>query len=186
MDEASGRFDEAMTIFRKSWAPKGRFSHHGRRWHSDSIVVEPAQFQQPHPPLWLAVPVQTASVAPRAKATPVARSVGRDRPDRTADRPCFRETREEAGRPFAPAKAFDARRRVPSIIGDLARDRLEDDTTTLLGTPGEIVVRLRELESVGTTNILLVDPNASAVNFRGGVAHQIMPAFPAPCDFAAG
>ena len=30
---------------------RSRFSHHGKRWHYDNVVVEPAPMQQPHPPL---------------------------------------------------------------------------------------------------------------------------------------
>ena len=32
---------------------EGRFSHHGKRWHFDNIVVEPRPVQQPHPPFWM-------------------------------------------------------------------------------------------------------------------------------------
>jgi alkanesulfonate monooxygenase SsuD/methylene tetrahydromethanopterin reductase-like flavin-dependent oxidoreductase (luciferase family) len=53
IDEASERFDEVVEVIRKAWTSVGRFSHHGKRWHFDSIVVEPAPMQQPHPPFWL-------------------------------------------------------------------------------------------------------------------------------------
>jgi probable F420-dependent oxidoreductase len=53
MDEATERFDEAMDVIRKAWNSTGRFSHHGKRWHYDNIVVEPAPVQRPHPPFWL-------------------------------------------------------------------------------------------------------------------------------------
>src|SRR5215475_5483232 len=53
MNEASERFDEVMDVIRKAWTSEGRFSHHGKRWHFDNIVVEPAPMQQPHPPFWL-------------------------------------------------------------------------------------------------------------------------------------
>jgi len=48
--EATERFDEAMEIIRKAWTSNGRFSHHGKRWHYDNIVVEPEPLQRPHPP----------------------------------------------------------------------------------------------------------------------------------------
>ena len=67
-----------------------------------------------------------------------------------------------------------------SVIGDLARDKLadrvEDDTAPLLGTPDEVIARLKELEAGGATNILLVDPNASVANLRA-FAREVMPAF---------
>ena len=51
--EATERFDEAMEILRKSWTSPGRFSHHGKRWHFENIVVEPHPVQRPHPPFWM-------------------------------------------------------------------------------------------------------------------------------------
>jgi alkanesulfonate monooxygenase SsuD/methylene tetrahydromethanopterin reductase-like flavin-dependent oxidoreductase (luciferase family) len=71
---------------------------------------------------------------------------------------------------------------VLSVIGDLARDKLadrvEDDTAPLLGTPEEIIARLKELEAGGATNILLVDPNASVRNLQA-FAREVMPSFQA-------
>lgn len=52
--EANERFEEAMTIIRKAWSTQERFSHHGKRWHYEDILVEPPPTQIPHPPLWLA------------------------------------------------------------------------------------------------------------------------------------
>jgi alkanesulfonate monooxygenase SsuD/methylene tetrahydromethanopterin reductase-like flavin-dependent oxidoreductase (luciferase family) len=53
MEDASERYDEALEIIRKAWTSKGRFSHHGKRWNFDDIVVEPEPMQKPHPPLWI-------------------------------------------------------------------------------------------------------------------------------------
>jgi alkanesulfonate monooxygenase SsuD/methylene tetrahydromethanopterin reductase-like flavin-dependent oxidoreductase (luciferase family) len=53
MDEAGERYDEAVAFLRKAWTTKGRFSHHGERWHFEDVVVEPAPVQKPHPPLWI-------------------------------------------------------------------------------------------------------------------------------------
>ncbi len=53
MEEAGERYDEAVAFLRKAWTTKGRFSHHGKRWHYEDIVVEPAPVQKPHPPLWI-------------------------------------------------------------------------------------------------------------------------------------
>jgi alkanesulfonate monooxygenase SsuD/methylene tetrahydromethanopterin reductase-like flavin-dependent oxidoreductase (luciferase family) len=50
---AAERFDEAMAVIRAAWSIEGRFSHHGKRWHFDDIIVEPAPKQRPHPPFWL-------------------------------------------------------------------------------------------------------------------------------------
>jgi alkanesulfonate monooxygenase SsuD/methylene tetrahydromethanopterin reductase-like flavin-dependent oxidoreductase (luciferase family) len=53
MEEAGERYEEAVAFLRKAWTAKGRFSHHGKRWHYEDIVVEPAPVQRPHPPLWI-------------------------------------------------------------------------------------------------------------------------------------
>ena len=52
--ESTERFEEAMTVIRTAWTTEGRFSHHGKRWHYEDILLEPSPVQQPHPPLWLA------------------------------------------------------------------------------------------------------------------------------------
>jgi len=53
MDEAQERYDEALEVIRKAWTTPGRFTHHGKRWHFDDVVVEPSPTQRPHPPLWI-------------------------------------------------------------------------------------------------------------------------------------
>ena len=198
MAEATERFDEAMEIIRKAWTAEGRFSHHGKRWHYENVVVEPEPLQRPHPPLWLA-----------AGSHDSIRRAARDgynllldqlaQVDQIVQRiAIFREECERIGRPYDPAmvatarplqmihheseraQAYETRRRVLATIGDLARDklpdRIEDDTAPLLGTPEEVIARLKELEAGGATNILLVDPNASVANLRA-FAREVMPAF---------
>jgi alkanesulfonate monooxygenase SsuD/methylene tetrahydromethanopterin reductase-like flavin-dependent oxidoreductase (luciferase family) len=54
MDEAQARFDETLDFLVKAWTTSGRFSHHGRYWQFDDIVVEPPTAQKPHPPVWMA------------------------------------------------------------------------------------------------------------------------------------
>ena len=51
--EAGERYDEALEVIKKAWSSTGRFSHHGKRWRFDDIVVEPAPVQKPHPPFWI-------------------------------------------------------------------------------------------------------------------------------------
>ncbi|MHB8384033.1 MAG: LLM class flavin-dependent oxidoreductase [Candidatus Binataceae bacterium] len=54
LEEADARFDEALDVILRAWSTRQRFSHHGRYWHLDDIVVEPQPRQQPHPPIWMA------------------------------------------------------------------------------------------------------------------------------------
>jgi alkanesulfonate monooxygenase SsuD/methylene tetrahydromethanopterin reductase-like flavin-dependent oxidoreductase (luciferase family) len=53
-EEADARFDEAVEVIKRSWLERSRFSHRGRFWHFEDIVVEPPPAQRPHPPLWMA------------------------------------------------------------------------------------------------------------------------------------
>ena len=53
MEEADERFDEAMEVITKSFVCDAPFSHRGRHWQYDNIVVEPPSAQLPHPPFWM-------------------------------------------------------------------------------------------------------------------------------------
>ena len=209
--EATERFDEAMEIIRKAWTTPhdkngGRFNHHGKRWHYDNIVVEPEPLQRPHPPLWLAAgsPDSIKRAAREGYNLLLDQLAQTDQIIRRIK--LFREECKSAGRAYDPgmvatarplqmihseserAAAYETRKRVLATIGDLARDKLpdrvEDDTAPLLGTPGEVIARLKELEAGGATNILLVDPNASVNNLRA-FAREVMPAFTAQRSAAA-
>jgi alkanesulfonate monooxygenase SsuD/methylene tetrahydromethanopterin reductase-like flavin-dependent oxidoreductase (luciferase family) len=53
-EEAEARFEEAVEIMMRAWTARERFSHRGRFWHFEDIVVEPPPAQRPYPPLWVA------------------------------------------------------------------------------------------------------------------------------------
>jgi alkanesulfonate monooxygenase SsuD/methylene tetrahydromethanopterin reductase-like flavin-dependent oxidoreductase (luciferase family) len=53
-DEAEARFDEAVEVMTRAWTTRTRFSHYGRFWRFEDIIVEPPPAQRPHPPLWVA------------------------------------------------------------------------------------------------------------------------------------
>jgi alkanesulfonate monooxygenase SsuD/methylene tetrahydromethanopterin reductase-like flavin-dependent oxidoreductase (luciferase family) len=203
MEEATERFDEAMEVIRKAWTTPqevngGRFSHHGKRWHYDNILVEPEPLQRPHPPLWLAAGSHE-SVRRAAREGYHLLLDQLAQTDQIIQRiAIFREECERIGRKYDPSlvataralqmiqsesertEAYATRKRVLGVIGDLARDKLadrvEDDTAPLLGTPKEIIARLKQLEAGGAHNILLVDPNASLANLRA-FAREVMPTF---------
>jgi alkanesulfonate monooxygenase SsuD/methylene tetrahydromethanopterin reductase-like flavin-dependent oxidoreductase (luciferase family) len=52
--EADERFEESYDLIIKSWTSDERFSHHGKYWHFENIIVEPPTAQKPHPPIWMA------------------------------------------------------------------------------------------------------------------------------------
>jgi alkanesulfonate monooxygenase SsuD/methylene tetrahydromethanopterin reductase-like flavin-dependent oxidoreductase (luciferase family) len=59
-EEAEPRFEEAVEVIVKSFVSRQRFSHRGRFWQFEDIVVEPPPSQQPHPPLWVAAGGETS------------------------------------------------------------------------------------------------------------------------------
>jgi len=52
--EADARFEESLSVILKAWTSNERFSHHGKFWNFENIVVEPPTRQKPHPPIWMA------------------------------------------------------------------------------------------------------------------------------------
>jgi len=53
IEEADARFNETLDVIVKSWTSKQRFSHHGKYWNFEDIIVEPPTAQKPHPPMWM-------------------------------------------------------------------------------------------------------------------------------------
>src|ERR1700730_7838829 len=47
-------FEEVLALLCRALSSNEPFSHRGRFWRFDDIVVEPAPYQRPHPPVWLA------------------------------------------------------------------------------------------------------------------------------------
>src|SRR6516165_4110982 len=82
-DEADARFEEALTVITKAWTSGQRFSHHGRFWTFNDILVEPPTSQKPHPPFWMAAgtpPVHSPRGRARLQSAPrPVRSVRRHR-----------------------------------------------------------------------------------------------------------
>lgn len=65
IEEAEARFDECLDVMIRAWASKERFSHHGRFWNFDDIVVEPTVGKPPA--IWMAAgsPASLQKVAKR-------------------------------------------------------------------------------------------------------------------------
>jgi probable F420-dependent oxidoreductase len=207
-DEATERFDEAMQVIRAAWSGEERFSHHGKRWHFENVVIEPAPVQRPHPPFWLgAGSDESIRKAAREGYNLLLDQIATT--DTTIARvAAFRQECARVGRPYAPAmvgatrglhiarntaereaqlairlqvlknigalaRGADAARYAPDSVVQTAR---EIDDGALLGTPDEIIARLRRLEAGGVEHVLLVDPRPSLESLRL-FASEIMPAF---------
>jgi alkanesulfonate monooxygenase SsuD/methylene tetrahydromethanopterin reductase-like flavin-dependent oxidoreductase (luciferase family) len=53
MEEADARFEECLDVILKAWTADEPFSHRGKHWQFDNIVVEPPTAQKPHPQIWM-------------------------------------------------------------------------------------------------------------------------------------
>ena len=102
MEEATERFDEAMAFLRTAWTATDRFSHHGRRWQFENIVIEPRPVQQPHPPLWMGAGGRVDPARRTGGVQPAAR------PDR-ACRPDHRARGSLPGRAWQPRPQLSSR-----------------------------------------------------------------------------
>jgi alkanesulfonate monooxygenase SsuD/methylene tetrahydromethanopterin reductase-like flavin-dependent oxidoreductase (luciferase family) len=53
MEEADLRFEETLDVITRAFTSETPFSHHGKYWQFDNIVVEPPTAQKPYPPFWM-------------------------------------------------------------------------------------------------------------------------------------
>jgi alkanesulfonate monooxygenase SsuD/methylene tetrahydromethanopterin reductase-like flavin-dependent oxidoreductase (luciferase family) len=108
-DEAEARFEEAVEVITRSWTERSRFSHQGRFWHFEDIVVEPPPTQRPHPPFWMAAggpaSIRRAAAAGFNLMLDQYASTEQIR-ERLA---LYRSEREAHGRPFEPMDVAVAR-----------------------------------------------------------------------------
>ena len=208
------RYNEALEVIRKAWTSPGRISHHGKRWHYEDVVIEPAPTQTPHPPLWVG-----------AGNLEVIAAVARDgikvlldqlsTPEALGQRlAAYRDAVHAQGRSFDPmdvgltrglhlamnarerehqhalrAQFLDHVRRLTvnpnGVAGTLSAAAsgggFHDATekTTLIGTPEEIIERLKVLQAQDIEYVLLMDLEGSIPGLRT-FAREVMPAFSDP------
>jgi alkanesulfonate monooxygenase SsuD/methylene tetrahydromethanopterin reductase-like flavin-dependent oxidoreductase (luciferase family) len=53
IEDAEARFEEGLEVIMKAWTSADRFSHAGRFWRFEDIIVEPSPCQKPHPAIWM-------------------------------------------------------------------------------------------------------------------------------------
>ncbi|MPZ57198.1 MAG: LLM class flavin-dependent oxidoreductase [Rhizobiales bacterium] len=108
-EEAEARFEESVEVMTRSFTSRTRFSHHGRFWQFEDIVVEPPPAQQPHPPFWVAA----ASAVSIRKAAARGFNLILDQyasPDAIGERiALYRAEREAHGHGFDPMQVVVAR-----------------------------------------------------------------------------
>jgi alkanesulfonate monooxygenase SsuD/methylene tetrahydromethanopterin reductase-like flavin-dependent oxidoreductase (luciferase family) len=109
IDEAEARFEECVEVMTKAFASRERFSHCGRFWQFDDIVVEPPPSQKPHPPLWVAA----GSEASIKRAARRGFNLILDQyasPEQLGQRiALYRAERQASGLPFDPMQVVVAR-----------------------------------------------------------------------------
>lgn len=195
IEEANARYDEALDVIRKAWSSRRRFSHHGRYWHFDDIVVEPEPTQKPHPPFWIGAgsPAGIAAAAANGFNLLLDQLASFETSgERIA---AFHAAAAASGRVVQPHSiglvrglhiAMNAREREEALAGgaggslalpaSFADTRAASEKAALIGPPDEIVARLRMLEALGADYVLLLDVSGSREALRI-FAREVMPAF---------
>ena len=102
MEEADSRFEESLEVITKAFTSETPFSHRGKYWQFDNIVVEPPTAQKPHPPFWMGAgsPSSVRQVVERGYNMLLGQhSLAEEILDQVAQ---FREEVEARGRAFDP------------------------------------------------------------------------------------
>ena len=204
MEEAEDRFDESLAVMLKAWTSDEPWSHRGKYWQFDNVVVEPPTAQKPHPPLWMGAgsPESIKKVAAQGYKLLLDQYASFEEiRERIA---LFKSEVEKQGRTFDPMsvgvtrsinvvntpaelqKAYEnriaARRRIDRLTirpdGKNQKRVISDEAIcagALYGTPDEIAAKLEILRDAGAAYVLL--------NSAGGppslrrFAHEVRPAF---------
>jgi alkanesulfonate monooxygenase SsuD/methylene tetrahydromethanopterin reductase-like flavin-dependent oxidoreductase (luciferase family) len=204
MEEAAERFDESLEVLLKSWTSDEPWSHHGKYWKFDEVVVEPPTHQKPHPPLWMGAGSAESIKKVAAKGYNLLLDQYASLEEVAERIALFRAEVEKQGRVFDPmtvgvtrsinvvntpaelAKAYEnrifARRRIDRLTirpDGLNQKRVISDeaisASALYGGPDEIAAKLEILRAAGAEYVML--------NSAGGppslrrFAHEIRPAF---------
>ena len=162
-EEAEERFEEGLEVILKAWTSEGRFSHHGRFWNFENIVVEPAAVQRPRPAIWMAAGSEPSihKVATRGFNLLLDQFAG---PDLIWQRIDF--FRSELDKEDAIERLNAMRQRTIDVakapnqsggshILAYARSGAPDVSSTLIGTTEEIYHKLVALNEAGAEYIIL-------------------------------
>jgi len=184
MEEAAERFDECLAVILKAWTSDAPWSHRGKYWQFEEVVVEPPTAQKPHPPLWMGAgsPESITKVAEQGHQLLLDQYASIEEiGERIA---LFKSEVEKRGRAFDPMsvavtrsinvvgtsaelqKAFEtriaARRRIDWLTlrpdGTNQKRVISDEAIcagALYGTPDAIAVKLEALREVGAEYVLL-------------------------------
>ncbi len=202
--EAEPRFEEVLDVLVRALASDTAFSHLGRFFRLDDVVVEPPPHQRPHPPVWLAAS-SDGSIAACARRGFNLLLDQFASPRQIAERiTLYRRELEAAGHVFEPMRVAVARnvfvtrdaaekeaalKRQAEINGRLlslsrgSESRqgshilgyADSDAQALIGTAEEVIDRFAALEAAGVAYVLL-SGQGSRANLRR-FADTVMPKF---------
>lgn len=188
LEEAEERFEEGLDVVLRSWTSEQRFSHHGKYWRFENIVVEPPTAQKPHPPVWMAAghPDSIRRVAERGFNLLLDQFAA---PETIIERfRLFRTEVEKRGRRFDPmtvavARAYyvasDADDKAAAVERRLAATRR---MTTLAQTPAgdskSSMVSFADTREASEQSALFGTPDEIAAKLdtlrRAGIAHVLL------------
>ena len=168
-EEADARFDESVEVMTRAFTSRERFSHRGRFWNFEDIVVEPPPMQRPHPPFWVAAgnPQSISRAAARgfnlildqyAAPSTIAERIG-----------LYKAAREQAGLQFDPAQVTVARQLYVAKDGadrDAALEKQREYTRRIVesarapgGKPGSHVLAYADQAGATEENALFGTPD---------------------------
>lgn len=175
-EEANERYEECLEVLRMSWTTEGRFSHHGKHFSYNDVIVEPTPAQSPHPPIWI-------GAGSEASIRSAARSRTRLLVDQfgTIDSTCqkvdwYRDEIERNGGVFDPTHVCAARHLM--LLRDENLHTLEAEYDQRLAG----IMRLREASRVpGDDRELTVADHAFYDTARANTEDAVIGGLPETC-----
>jgi len=199
MEETEARFTECLDVMMKAWTSNTPWSHQGKYWDFDEVIVEPPTIQQPHPQLWMGAgsPSSIKQVAERGFNMLLGQydSLEQIREEIAL----FKSEVEARGRMFDPMSVGVARsvnivdsasqyeqaietrmagrRRTQAVArrSDFEDTRAASEDGTIYGSPDEVSEKLQAVRDAGAEYVLLNCP--AGISTLRRFAQEVMPAF---------
>jgi alkanesulfonate monooxygenase SsuD/methylene tetrahydromethanopterin reductase-like flavin-dependent oxidoreductase (luciferase family) len=144
--ESRDRFQESLEVILKAWT-QHRFSHSGKYFTFNEMIVVPRPYQKPHPPIWMAATTQdTFPLVGGMGLSLVTGLRGFDVPEAARHLATYRAARREAGHaadgnvylrlPIYVAETAEQARSEPEESTVLAYRRLGENMAASVGEAG--------------------------------------------------
>ena len=198
-EEAEARFEECLEVMMKAWTSDAPWSHRGKYWQFDDVVVEPPSARQPHPALWMGAgsPGSIKQVADRGFHMLLGQFDSFEKISQEVS--LFKAEVEGRGSVFDPrsvavARSINivdtkaqyeqalenrmaARRRTQNLAHrpNFQDTREAAEAGTLYGSPEEVGAKIQALRDMGVEYVLLNSPGGLPTLRR--FAKEVMPAF---------